>query len=526
MSMNKLEKISSLFKIWDTNHTPGCAVLIVKDGEELFAKGYGIAHLDYGIPISLETKFYIASMTKQFTAACIALLVLDGRLDLDDQISKWFPEIKSFNRPIKIKDLVYHTSGLRDTIPLSVYAGADQNNQDFKILDDVIALISRQKSLDFPTGTDFKYSNAGYSLLAKIVELVSGKDIDAFAQERIFLPLGMLDTSFDNNHSRVIKNRAVSYTKNIDGSFKTLLNNSDACGDTGIITTARDLAKWDNNFYTGQVGGQKFINLMYKNGQLDNGEKIEYAFGLFVKKVGERSVVEHAGSIQGFRSQMVRYPEDRLTIICLSNIDVISPSAYINKISDSMFDKESDQNSIETELLFVEKDILNQWIGTYESHKNKWIMQIMEKEGQLIIDAFSMEFEIFPLSNNRFTSLDGGITLEFGVIEGKSNVTVYDSHEIIDTASKVEIIKKTHDELKEYVGNYFSDELLSTYKISLIDDQLVVKRRGEFKELLVQGFGEKFVLGAAFLSFKKLENKVVGFTIGGQRIAGVEFTKV
>jgi CubicO group peptidase (beta-lactamase class C family) len=218
------EKVDALFVQWSKPDSPGCAVAVIKQGQVIYQRGYGLANLDFGIPISSKTAFNIASVSKQFTAMSIALLARQGKLSLDDDIRKYLPEFPQYQSPITIRNLVYHTSGIREYPHLMLAAGIRfQDASD----EDVLKMLMQQKELNFKPGEEYLYSNSNYFLLAQIVKRASGKSLREFAETNIFKPLGMVNTGFQNDGTEVIRNRATGYSSRNGGWV--------FCGDTRIL---------------------------------------------------------------------------------------------------------------------------------------------------------------------------------------------------------------------------------------------------------------------------------------------------
>jgi CubicO group peptidase (beta-lactamase class C family) len=297
----------------------------------IYTNGYGSANLDYDVPIDADSKFYIASTSKQFTAACLALLVQEGKLKLEDDIRKHIPELPDYGKTITIRHLVHHTSGLRDYLELMSLAGKSFEN--YFNISDGIELLCRQKALNFDPGAEYLYSNSGYILLAEIVTRVSGKSIREYADEKIFRPLGMKNTFFNDNHKQVTKNRVVSYRPEGNGYLR-FVQNFDALGDGNLLTTVNDLYLWDQNFYHKKVGGSAFLDLIHTRGTLNNGKELDYAFGLGHGEYRGLKTVSHGGGMLGFRTQLIRFPEQEFSVIVLANITNFNPTARAYEIAD------------------------------------------------------------------------------------------------------------------------------------------------------------------------------------------------
>jgi CubicO group peptidase (beta-lactamase class C family) len=317
-----IRKIDSIFASYNSQ-SPGAAVAIVKDGKVIFKKGYGMANLDHNIPITPQTVFNIASVSKQFTAFAIYLLEQEGKLSFEDNVRKYIPELPDYGSPIKIKHLLAHTSGLRDQAAMGSIAGYQLNTTE-----QILKLLYRQKSLNFAPGTMFNYNNTGYTLLAEIVQHISGKTFSAFTEEYIFKPLGMTSTLFYDNHEKIIKHKAESYEKLNNKYYHVTLSISNV-GPSNLLTTVEDLSKWVLNFEKPIVGNKKLIDAFNEVSYLNDGTKtiLRIANGdtIFHAK-GQNSylykgvpVFSHGGHTAGFRTYMGRLPEQRLAIIQLSN---------------------------------------------------------------------------------------------------------------------------------------------------------------------------------------------------------------
>ena len=309
---------------------PGCAAGVIKQGELIYAKGFGNGDLEHGSPLTTDSLFYIASTTKQFTAASVALLILQNRIGLDDDIRRYVPEMPNYDAPITVRDLIHHTSGIRDYFELVALAGRGDDSFDNAF---VVRLIARQKSLLFSPGSQFRYSNSNYILLAEIVSRVAGVPMATFAQERIFRPLGMTKTEFGTDLGKIVPNRVISYGKRADGETFQFTKTIRAYGDGNLLTSVRDLARWDANFYSGSVGGSALIDLMRTPGSTASGSG-HYAFGLQTGTYRGLAFEDHGGAYLGFRTQMIRFPEQRTTVIVLCNYADAAPWKLAQEVTD------------------------------------------------------------------------------------------------------------------------------------------------------------------------------------------------
>ncbi|MCI0662635.1 MAG: beta-lactamase family protein, partial [Acidobacteria bacterium] len=264
-------RVDRIFARWDRPDSPGAALGVIKDGKLIYKKGYGMANLEHDIPISPTTVFNIGSASNQFTAMSVLLLEKQGKLRLDDDIRKYLPEAPAHQSTITIRQLIHHTSGIRDRNDLLAIAGRDFDEVYRE--DDIIELLARQKELNFKPGSRHMYTYSGYALLAAIVNRVSGKSLRQFANENIFTPLGMTNTGFQDEDAMIFKNRATEYFMNNEGGFQMRPRNVGAVGDGGLFTTVEDLFLWDQNFYQNKLGGPELISQFLTPAPLNDGEK-------------------------------------------------------------------------------------------------------------------------------------------------------------------------------------------------------------------------------------------------------------
>lgn len=333
-------RVDSLFRQWDNTNSPGCSIAIVKDGEIIYEKGYGMASISYGIPNTPDTKYRIASSSKQFTSMAVLLLEEDGLLDTSDNINVHLPDVPDFGRRITIDNLMFHTSGIRDYFGLMIFGGWNLFS-DYIDRDQIRSLVARQKNLNFNTGEQFIYSNTGYFLMGEIVEKASGQSLAEFAQERIFQPLGMNDSGFRENDTEILDNFASQYVLDEDGIYLQPSMSFHSVGEAGVISTVRDLAKWDENFYTATVGSQELIEKLHQVGRLRNGSPIGYSRGVIASEIEGRRFVYHGGDIIGFHSQTLRFPDEHFSVLLISNTAELDSNTLVQmafQISDTYFD--------------------------------------------------------------------------------------------------------------------------------------------------------------------------------------------
>jgi len=326
------DSVDKMFEQWDKNDTPGAALGIFKDGRIIYTRGYGMANLEYNIPMTPQTVFRIASVSKQFTAMCIAILAEQGKLSLDDGIRKYIPEMHEYETPFTVRHLVHHISGVRDYMTLQGLVGSG----DYYSSQDALEMLSRQKGLNFKPGDQYSYANSGYFLLAEIVGRASGMKTSEFAKKYIFEPLGMSSTHFHDDLNMIVKNRASGYSAvREEGGYRINMTQLDMIGDGGIYTTIEDFFKWDQNFYNNKLGNgtQDLIDMVLTRGKLNDGEEISYAFGLNVGTDRGLKRISHSGSFAGFRTTYTQYPDQGFSVVIFTN-NSISPGRIAGRIAD------------------------------------------------------------------------------------------------------------------------------------------------------------------------------------------------
>ena len=325
-------KVDQLFAKWHKPDSPGAALAITRGDEVIYKQGYGMANLEYDIPITPTTIFDIASVSKQFAAFAITTLAHDGKLSLDDDIRVHLPDVPNFGHTITIRHLLHHTSGLRDWVQSLVIAGVTM--EDVISFKHILKMVRHQKALNYEPGTAYSYSNTGYNLLAEIVERVTGDSFREWTDANIFKPLAMTNTHFHDDHQMILKNRAYSYQAVENGGFKHAVNNTTALGSSSLYSTVEDLAKWMLNFDDTQIGEQTVIDQMHQRGVLNNGEQISYALGLNIGEYRGLKTVDHSGSWRGFRSYLIRFPDQKFGVVILCNLNTFNPLGLAEKVAD------------------------------------------------------------------------------------------------------------------------------------------------------------------------------------------------
>jgi CubicO group peptidase (beta-lactamase class C family) len=528
----RTDRVDKLFEEWDSTVSPGVAMAVIHNGEIVYERGYGMANLEHNVPITPETVFRIGSTSKQFTAACVAILSLQGKLSLDDDIRKYLPELPAYDKPITVRHLVHHTSGIRDYLGLAYLSG--KSGDDFYTPEETVDMVARQRGLNFTPGDEHLYSNSGYFLLGVIVSRVSGKSLDAFAQEHIFQPLGMKNTHYHDDYQKIVKKRADGHFKT-DNGYKILNTTLNHVGDGGVFTTVEDLYLWDQAFYNHRLG-KELMDLLHQTGVLNDGKKLEYAFGLNVRQYKGLKLVAHGGAFVGFRADMIRFPEEKFSVICLANLGSINPSKLCRQIADIyLADKFTEEEVPEKEAesmipVTLTLDELKNKAGRYTDEEESFIAEISLKEDTLIAEAWGLSFTLIPVSKSKFISKDAPVEImvEFFPAEGKATggkLTIERDREA-QLVKMPETPPLTSEQLKAYTGSFHTDELPATYIIALEEGKLVFKHRNAPEEALKLISTDKFLSGYGKMEFiRDRGKKITGFYLDAGRVR-IQFTKL
>ena len=526
------EQVDKLFEKMDRTISPGTAVAAMKDGKILYERGYGMADLDHNVPITPAIVFHVASMSKQFTAASIVMLALEGKLSLDDEVRKYVPELPDFGVPITIRQLVHHTSGLRDQWDLLGLAGW-RYSLDLITDDDVLSIMSRQKDLNFPPGSKHMYCNTGYTLLAQVVKRVSGQSFREFTTSPIFRPLGMKNTHFRDDHAEIVKNMAYGYDPAKD-TFRISITNFDTVGATSLLTTVEDLALWDENFYNPRVGGPEMIKQVLERGRLSSGEQLDYAFGLVIGKYRGLPTVDHGGADAGYRSDMIRFPEQHFTAACLCNLAASNPSELTRRVAEIYLAKDmtpADKADAGPEkALQLPPGELTPKVGTYLNAEGDQTLSVTLKDGKLRMTPGAGEdsYEMNALSENDFRLAIAPVDLKFEASKpgGPLRLIVKSGDEKPEVFEAVPAFTPSTGELSSFVGPYYSEEIEPVYVMKIDDGKLVLHRLKNKPDTLRPITRDLFVGSVGSIRFRRnAQRQVTGFGLNGDRVRSVRFQK-
>lgn len=351
--------IDAVFADLDRPGSPGASVAVIQGGDIIYSRGYGFAQIEHAVPVTPATVFHVASVSKQFTAMAVTLLAADGALGLDDPVQQHLDFVPNFDHPTTVRQLIHHTSGIRDQWQLLGISG--WRLDDVITTEQIVGLMARQRELNFVPGSEYLYSNMGYTLMAQTVEAVSGMSFPDFTASRIFRPAGMDRTHFHDDHEHMVPNRAYSYRPEPEADAaeaaadaadddaaaaaagtsaesgpryrKSVLSYANA-GATSLFTTAEDLARWLDNFRHQTVGGAQVMAMMQARGILNNGDTIPYAHGLSTGEYRGLRTIGHGGADAGFRTQVYWFPEVETGVVVLTNVANGNPAGRARDVAD------------------------------------------------------------------------------------------------------------------------------------------------------------------------------------------------
>ena len=529
-------QIDQLLSYWNRPERPGGAVAVVRNGKVVYQRGVGSANLEYGVPITPSTQFRIASASKQFTAFAATLLAQQGKLSLDDDIRKYVPEVPDFGTVITVRNLIYHTSGLRDQLALNALSG--KRWDDVSTQQHILTMVSNQTALNFEPGSKFVYSNTGYTLLAEVVARATGTSFRQWTSDAIFAPLGMDKSYFHDNHEELVPGLAYSYSMAPDGSgfHKTILNASDV-GASGLLTTVEDLAKWMINFDSGTVGGAAVVAQVEKRGML-NGDEISYASGLYHGDYRGVRTIGHGGALASYRSSLMRFPEHDLAIVVLSNGGVPAGSTadaiagiylreHLNKSEANQ--KETAASASTAGKVALSNTELDAVVGKFRLD-NGMSATISRVGEQLMVQLQGMP--AMPMTAESKTAfsiaaLSARVELQIGP-GGAVESLMFIGGGMKVPGTRVKPAPPSAAALNVYTGVYFSPEIETFYTIRVKGDRLVAYQRDNGEIPLSPEEADTFSSDEWYFDkivFTRKGEAITGMLVSNARIHNVRFER-
>lgn len=496
LSAEQAGKVDKVFQQYEHSNTPGCAVAIVRDGGIAYQRGYGMADLEHDVVITPATRFDTGSVAKQFTAAAILQLVEQGKLSLDDDVRKYLPEVPDYGTTITIRHLLHHTSGLRDLGDLFVANG--YNGEDLTGDRETFFFISRQKALNFTPGTEWRYSNTGYGVLALVVKRVTGHSFRDFVRENVFIPAGMTSTDIRDDHKRLFHGRAIGYDPAGD-TFAIDMTNWEQAGPTNVITNVEDLASW-------LLHGQRFIQPLLTRDSLTTGETPAYAFGQLLGTRGAHRRIEHGGGAAGYRSHLMMLPDDDLGIAVMCNVGSANASALADNIADALLG--------EVPLPPAATNVPPHADGVYLDSATSTILRVATNDGQTTVNGGTLRTR----DDGRFQVGRSSRIVEFH--PGSMDVTEFGAH-----PHRYLPAPPPKPITQALTGRYHSDDAAADWTITLRDGKLYVSSdrmaEVELKPLYENGFEVAITWDSFIVDFRR-----DAFTISNRGVTHLLFTRV
>ena len=524
-------RVDALFERFNRTPSPGLAIAVVDDGRVILRKGYGMANLEDQIPITPSTVFDIASVSKQFAGLAIAMLIEQGKVRLTDDIRKHIPELPDIGHTITVDHLLHHTSGLRDWPGTLAVAGWRMD--DVISFDQILTMAYHQKTLNFTPGAEYTYSNTGYNLLAELVERVTGQSFRAWTDQHLFKPLGMTSSFFRDDHTALVRHRALGYARDPDSTFRSIPNNLTALGSSSLFSSVDDLAKWVLNFDNPVVGGQAAMAMTRTRGKLNSDSTIPYAFGISHGEYRGQPTVAHSGGWASFGTYLVHFPNQKFGVIVLGNSPVANPSRAAFEIADIYLEKELAPRAAsptpETgRTVEVSTDVLRNYVGVYKLGPG-WYVRIRQDGRTLRAQASGEnEFAMSARSDSVFWVDAYGATISFRRDDtGRVTHFMYRDRR----APRMDDTRATRPAgTADFVGSYVSDELQTTYEVVQRNDSLVLRHRRHGTIPLTPGWEGDFTTPLWFLRSVEFQRDdrgmVTGFVVNvDERSRNIRFVK-
>lgn len=512
-------KVDQIFAAYDNSESPGCALGVIRDGNFIYKKGYGAGSLELGVPITPQSVFYMGSVSKQFTAASVVLAAEQGILSLDDDIRKYVPEIPSYGKTITLREMLHHTSGFRDILSLMFLGG--RNSEDIHPTNELLDLLSRQKALNFAPGDEFLYSNTNYFLMSVVIQRATGKSLSQFAEENIFKPLGMKHTRLYDDRSVVLPARVPAYAPRSGGGFRVdWSTNFDMVGGGGLMSSVEDLLLWDRNFYDNKLGKGALLKEMQTQGVLNNGKQIEYALGLFITKYRGLPIVAHDGANFGYRTALLRFPQQKFSVVCLCNLATSNPGDLTYRVADLYLESQLAPEAKPAAGAKVDPTPFAGWYRNLDSHS---ALQLSAANGDLV--AFGTHFK--PRDANHFAASPGAEIIFDRGQNGGTRLTLAFEDAAPQIFERFEPLKPSAGELSQYAGEYASAELQATYRFALKDGKLTLARNWEEPSVLEPTVRDEFQspAGVAIVFRRDAAGHISGGDLFAGRVRDISFAR-
>ncbi|MFP2927393.1 serine hydrolase [Pyxidicoccus sp. 3LG] len=516
-------QVDRVFARFTEPGSPGCAVAVSQGGQTLLERAYGQANLEHDLPNTPSTVFEAGSVSKQFTAAAVLLLAQDGKLSLDDSVRRYVPELPDCGVTLTLRHLIHHTSGLRDWGTVVEAAGWPRGTR-IHTHEHVLDVVSRQKALNFPPGTEYLYGNTGYNLLAIVVERMSGQSFADFTRQRLFVPLGMTHTEWRDDFTRVVKGRATAYTK--EGEvFHAQMPFENVHGNGGLLTTVGDLLRWNASLAAGKVGGPLFLRELQRRGKLNSGRELEYAAGLVLTSYRGLPEVSHGGATAGYRAFLARYPRQQLSVALLCNLAEVGPGQLAHAVADIFLAGQVPPAPVPPAVTLA-AEVLAARAGLYRNTRTGEPLALLVREGRLELEDGTL---LMPSSDVLFRVGTSSAQVAFDLGRDGRPTTMRVRTADGDSLPFVPVEPARPDtaRLAGYAGRYVSEEAEVTYTVASEGDSLVLRRRPDAVFRLEAKYADVFLapeLGLVRFT-RDASGRVEGLSLGMGRVRDLRFAR-
>lgn len=514
-------QVDRIFAEWDTPTSAGCAVGVTRDGLTVLERAWGMADLEHGIANTPATIFEGGSLSKQFTAAAVVLLALDGRLSLQDDVRRFVLELPDYGQTITLHHLMTHTSGLRDWGSVASISGwgREERSHDH---DDVLDILSRQSRLNFVPGHEYSYSNSGYNLLAIIVSRVSGMPFADFSRDRIFEPLGLRNTQWRDDYRRIVPGRSSAYQRTSDG-WEINRPIEDVHGNGGILTTVGDLGIWNQALVDGRLGGDEFVRMMHTVGRLNDGSEITYAGGLMLDDFAGLPAVTHTGSTAGYRAFTGRYPSAGLSVSMLCNASNVSTGGNGGRVARAFLGDLVRDPSANAEW-FAEPGApdVESFAGLYVDPVTGFTLEFARSGADLLLSGN----RVTRTGAAEFAPRYGARRYRFSGGPEAMTVEVVDWAYMDQRYERVEPWSPEASRRADFAGTYESRDAETTFRVSVEAGALRLWRRPADTWTLRPVYQDAFQAGGWTLRFRRDDRgRVSGFSLSLGRVYDMRFDR-
>lgn len=516
------QKVDQIFSDYDKPGSPGCSLGVIRDGDFVYRRAYGLANLELGVPLSPQSVFYMGSVSKQFTAASVVLAAEQGYLSLDDDVRKYIPELPDYGHVVSLRQMIHQTSGFRDFYTLLGLSGHDATN--FNSPQDIFKIVARQRGLNNVPGDQWIYSNTNYFLLGMVLHRATKKSLAQFAAENIFKPLSMSHTLFYDDHTLVVPGRVAAYDPGSHDNFRVDWSTTfEVVGAGGLMSSVDDLLLWDRNFYANRLGKGRLVQELQTPGVLNDGNQLSYAMGLVLGKYRGLPVVEHGGALFGYRTELLRFPQQKFSVICLCNIASAVPENLARKVADIYL---ADKLELEASAL---KRSSNEsfpdpaaFAGKYLDPRTHLMYTFTASNGNLMAWGAAL----IRINANQFYDLQSDV-ITFAPSNSVMQAKLDTGQETYFSGSRIQELHLTEPALASYTGRFRSTELDTVYSLAIIKSILSVRNRDNPPEALTPIAKDEFDADdfGRLVFERDSGGRIVGFRVFTQAAREIAFTK-